>query len=33
MLYAISADPDQTSLYVASDMGMYCFSMSHKKDA
>ena len=30
---ANSGDPDQTSLYVASDLGLYCLPMSHKKDA
>ena len=28
-----SADPDQTPLYVASDLGLYCLPMSHIKDA
>ena len=28
-----SGDPDQTPLYVASDMGLRCLLMSHKKDA
>ena len=30
---ANSGDPDQTPLFAASDLGLYCLPMSHKKDA
>ena len=32
ILYANSAEPDQTPHSVASDLVLYCFAMSHKKD-
>ena len=32
-LQANSGDPDQMPHYVASDLGLYCLPMSHKKDA
>ena len=31
MLYANSGDPDQTPLYVASDLGLYCFPCPTKR--
>ena len=30
MLYANSGNPDQTPLYVASDLGLYCFQSPQK---
>ena len=30
-MYAKSGDPDQTPLSVASGLGLYCFSMAHKR--
>ena len=33
ILQANSGDAAQTSFYVASDLGLRCLSMSHKKDA
>ena len=30
---ANSGDPDQTQHFVASDLGLHCLPMSHKKDA
>ena len=30
---ANSGDPDQTSRFSASDLGLHCLPMSHKKDA
>ena len=32
-MQANSGDPDQTPHSVASDLGLHCLSMSHKKDA
>ena len=32
ILYANSGDPDQTPRSAASDLGLRCLSMSHKKD-
>ena len=32
LLLAIDEDPDQTQHYAASDHGLYCLSMSQKKD-
>ena len=32
-MLANSEDPDQTPRSVASDLGLHCLSMSHKKDA
>ena len=31
MLYANSGNPDQTPLYVASDLGLYCFLCPTKR--
>ena len=33
ILYANSGYPDQTPRFVASDLGLRCLPMSHKKDA
>ena len=33
ILQANSGDPDQTPRSVASDLGLHCLNMSHKKDA
>ena len=33
ILYANSGDPDQTSHFAASDLGLHCLRMPHKKDA
>ena len=32
-MQAISGDPDQMPYSVASDLGLHCLPMSHKKDA
>ena len=32
-MQAYSVDPDQTPHSVASDLGLHCLPMSHKKDA
>ena len=32
-MQANSGDPDQTLHSVASDLGLHCWPMSHKKDA
>ena len=32
-LLANSGDPDQTPRFVASDLGLHCFTVFHKKDA
>ena len=31
-MQAICRDPEQTPLYVASDLGLYSLPLSHKKD-
>ena len=33
IMQANSGDPDQTLHCVASDLGLHCLPMSHKKDA
>ena len=32
-LWANSGDTDQTPRFAASDLGLWCFPLSHKKDA